>query len=287
MATAGRAGAGALRATEVARYARHLLLPEVGLLGQRRLKAARVLVVGAGGLGSPALLYLAAAGVGTIGVVDDDVVEASNLQRQVIHGVADVGRPKTASAVDALRRRQPAGDRRAPRRAPGLRQRAGRDRRLRPRARRHRQLPHPLPRQRRVRAARQAARVGLDLPLRRAGQRVVGRARTLLPLRLPRAAAAGHGAVLRRGWRAGRAVRRHRVGPDHRGDQAADRGRRAAGRAADGARRAAPDLGHPDRPQGPRLRRVRHRPDGHRSWWTTRSSAGWSGPRARPPRCRP
>ena len=94
---------------EVARYARHLLIPEVGLLGQRRLKAARVLVVGAGGLGSPALLYLAAAGVGTIGVVDDDVVEASNLQRQVVHGVRDVGRPKTASAADALARRQPAG----------------------------------------------------------------------------------------------------------------------------------------------------------------------------------
>ncbi len=87
---------------EVARYARHLLIPEVGLLGQRRLKAARVLVVGAGGLGSPALLYLAAAGVGTIGVVDDDVVEASNLQRQVVHGVGDVGRAKTASAADTL-----------------------------------------------------------------------------------------------------------------------------------------------------------------------------------------
>ena len=92
----------ALSRDEVARYARHLLIPEVGLLGQRRLKAARVLVVGAGGLGSPALLYLAAAGVGTIGVVDDDVVEASNLQRQVVHGVDDVGRPKTDSAADTL-----------------------------------------------------------------------------------------------------------------------------------------------------------------------------------------
>jgi molybdopterin/thiamine biosynthesis adenylyltransferase/rhodanese-related sulfurtransferase len=92
----------ALSRDEVARYARHLLIPEVGLLGQRRLRAARVLVVGAGGLGSPALLYLAAAGVGTIGVVDDDVVEVSNLQRQIIHGVDDVGRAKTASAVDTL-----------------------------------------------------------------------------------------------------------------------------------------------------------------------------------------
>ncbi|GAA2733687.1 adenylyltransferase/sulfurtransferase MoeZ [Pedococcus aerophilus] len=84
------------------RYARHILLPDIGLEGQQRLSNARVLVVGAGGLGSPALLYLAAAGVGTIGVVDDDVVDASNLQRQVVHGVADVGRPKTESAAEAV-----------------------------------------------------------------------------------------------------------------------------------------------------------------------------------------
>src|SRR6476469_6153097 len=87
---------------ERTRYARHLLLPDVGLDGQRRLRAARVLVVGAGGLGSPALLYLAAAGVGTIGVVDDDIVDTTNLQRQVVHGVADVGRAKTESAADAV-----------------------------------------------------------------------------------------------------------------------------------------------------------------------------------------
>ncbi|WP_432564149.1 molybdopterin-synthase adenylyltransferase MoeB [Kineococcus sp. SYSU DK003] len=90
------------------RYSRHLLLPEIGELGQRRLLAARVLVVGAGGLGSPALLYLAAAGIGTIGVVDDDVVEESNLQRQVLHGTADVGRAKVDSAADALARLDPA-----------------------------------------------------------------------------------------------------------------------------------------------------------------------------------
>lgn len=86
----------------LARYARHLVLPGVGQDGQRRLAAARVLVVGAGGLGSPVLLYLAAAGVGTLGVVDDDVVDASNLQRQVVHGAADVGRPKTASARETV-----------------------------------------------------------------------------------------------------------------------------------------------------------------------------------------
>src|SRR4249920_1567419 len=87
---------------QIRRYSRHLIIPEVGLEGQRRLANARVLVVGAGGLGSPALMYLAAAGVGTIGVVDDDVVEASNLQRQVVHGVADVGRPKTESAAETV-----------------------------------------------------------------------------------------------------------------------------------------------------------------------------------------
>jgi molybdopterin/thiamine biosynthesis adenylyltransferase/rhodanese-related sulfurtransferase len=83
---------------ELARYARHLVLPGIGPEGQRRLASARVLVVGAGGLGSPALLYLAAAGVGVLGIVDDDLVEVSNLQRQVIHGVPDLGQPKTASA---------------------------------------------------------------------------------------------------------------------------------------------------------------------------------------------
>jgi molybdopterin/thiamine biosynthesis adenylyltransferase/rhodanese-related sulfurtransferase len=92
---------------EVTRYSRHLLLPEIGREGQRRLKNARVLVVGAGGLGSPVLLYLAAAGVGTIGVVDDDVVDSSNLQRQVVHGVDDVGRPKVDSAAESVARVNP------------------------------------------------------------------------------------------------------------------------------------------------------------------------------------
>jgi len=91
-----------LSTEEVERYARHVLLPDVGMEGQRRLKNARVLVVGAGGLGSPALMYLAAAGVGTIGVADVDVVEMSNLQRQVVHGVADVGRLKSESAAQTL-----------------------------------------------------------------------------------------------------------------------------------------------------------------------------------------
>jgi sulfur-carrier protein adenylyltransferase/sulfurtransferase len=87
---------------EVARYSRHLIIPDVGMDGQKRLKNAKVLVVGAGGLGSPALLYLAAAGVGTLGVVDFDIVDESNLQRQVIHGQSDVGKPKAESARDSV-----------------------------------------------------------------------------------------------------------------------------------------------------------------------------------------
>jgi adenylyltransferase/sulfurtransferase len=87
---------------EVARYSRHLIIPDLGVDGQKRLKNARVLVIGAGGLGAPTLLYLAAAGVGTIGIVDFDVVDESNLQRQIIHGVADVGRPKAHSARDSI-----------------------------------------------------------------------------------------------------------------------------------------------------------------------------------------
>ena len=91
-----------LSADEHQRYSRHLILPEVGPQGQRRLKAGRVLLVGAGGLGSPAALYLAAAGVGTLGIVEFDVVDASNLQRQVIHGTSDIGRPKLDSARDRI-----------------------------------------------------------------------------------------------------------------------------------------------------------------------------------------
>ena len=92
----------ALSNEEVKRYSRHLIMPEVGVEGQEKLKKGSVLCIGAGGLGSPAALYLAAAGVGTIGIVDFDVVDFSNLQRQVIHGTSDVGRSKLASAKDRL-----------------------------------------------------------------------------------------------------------------------------------------------------------------------------------------
>jgi molybdopterin/thiamine biosynthesis adenylyltransferase len=98
---------GTFREAELDRYARHILLREIGGPGQKRLKAARVLVVGAGGLGSPALMYLAAAGVGTIGVIDADVVEGSNLQRQVIHTDDRIGMPKVFSAETAMRALNP------------------------------------------------------------------------------------------------------------------------------------------------------------------------------------
>jgi molybdopterin/thiamine biosynthesis adenylyltransferase/rhodanese-related sulfurtransferase len=96
-----------LTVDEVRRYSRHLIIPDVGMAGQKRLKNARVLVVGAGGLGSPALMYLAAAGVGTLGIVDFDTVDESNLQRQIIHGVSDLGRPKAESAAASIREINP------------------------------------------------------------------------------------------------------------------------------------------------------------------------------------
>ena len=91
-----------LSVDEVKRYSRHLIIPDVGMAGQKRLKNAKVLVVGAGGLGSPALLYLAAAGVGTLGIVDFDTVDESNLQRQIIHGVSDIGKSKAESAKESI-----------------------------------------------------------------------------------------------------------------------------------------------------------------------------------------
>ncbi len=91
-----------LTVDEVRRYSRHLIIPDVGMAGQKRLKNSRVLVIGAGGLGSPALMYLAAAGVGTLGVIDFDVVDESNLQRQVIHGQSDIGTPKALSAKASI-----------------------------------------------------------------------------------------------------------------------------------------------------------------------------------------
>ncbi|MGN6332031.1 MAG: adenylyltransferase/sulfurtransferase MoeZ [Motilibacteraceae bacterium] len=99
--------ADSLTVEEVRRYSRHLIIPDVGMTGQKRLKNAKVLCVGAGGLGSPTLLYLAAAGVGTLGIIDFDVVDESNLQRQVIHGQSDIGRSKAQSAADSVKEVNP------------------------------------------------------------------------------------------------------------------------------------------------------------------------------------
>ena len=156
---------------EILRYSRHLILPEVGMDGQLKLKQAKVLCIGAGGLGSPLALYLAAAGVGTLGIVDFDVVDFTNLQRQIIHGTADVGRKKLDSAADTIARDQSQCRSSQVRYPPHQRQCARILSRLRHHRRRHRQLPHALPGERRLRAHRQAECLRLDLPLRRAGQR--------------------------------------------------------------------------------------------------------------------
>jgi adenylyltransferase/sulfurtransferase len=92
---------------EIRRYARHLILPEIGLAGQKKIRSTRVLCVGAGGLGSPVMMYLAAAGIGRLGIVDFDTVDASNLQRQIVHHTEDVGRPKTQSAQETIQRLNP------------------------------------------------------------------------------------------------------------------------------------------------------------------------------------
>jgi adenylyltransferase/sulfurtransferase len=123
---------------EIRRYSRHVIMPEVGIEGQRKLKASSVLLIGTGGLGSPLALYLTAAGIGHIGLVDYDVVDASNLQRQIIHGQDTIGVSKLDSAEA---------------------------RALRCHHRRHRQFPHALPGQRRLRQAGQTQRVRQRVPL--------------------------------------------------------------------------------------------------------------------------
>lgn len=179
-----------LTVDEVRRYSRHLIIPDVGMDGQKRLKNAKVLVVGAGGLGSPALMYLAAAGVGTLGIVEFDEVDESNLQRQIIHSQADIGRSKAASARDSVLGINP------------LVKVVLHEERLESEnvmeifsqydlivdgtdnfATRY--LVNDAC------AAGQAVRMGLDLPFRRSGERLLVRARSLLPLPLPGAAPPG------------------------------------------------------------------------------------------------
>ena len=170
--------------------------------GQRKLKAAKVLCIGAGGLGSPAAMYLAAAGVGTIGIVDFDVVDFSNLQRQIIHGTPDVGRAKLASAKDRLNALNPNVHIETYEVALSSDNALRPVRALRRHPRRHRQLPDAISRERRVRVDWQAERVRQHLPLRGAGVGVRDQGRAVLSLPLSGAAAAGAGAELRRRRRA-------------------------------------------------------------------------------------
>ena len=241
------------------------LIPEVGEEGQLKLLDSRVLLIGAGGLGSPAALYLAAAGIGKIGIVDDDRVDESNLQRQIAHSTADArrveGRVGEAHDRGAQPRRRGDPVPRAPHlreRRPDPRRRLGRDRR------RRRQLPDPLPRQRRRGLARHPARPRLDLPLRGPGHRLQAPRGPVLPLPLPAAAAAGAGAELRRGRRARRPAGHRRLAPGGRGAEARARDRRHARRPAAALRRALDRVqrgGAPPRPGLPGLRRA---PDDHR-----------------------
>ena len=155
-----------LTAEQRERYSRHLLLPEVGIEGQQKLLDAKVLLLGAGGLGSPAALYLAAAGVGTLGIVDNDEVDLSNLQRQVIHSSERIGMPKVDSAEATINALNP--DVKVQKHALRLGPENIMDSaaRLRHRGRRPRQLPHPLSAQRRLGAPADPGRVGRDPGLR-------------------------------------------------------------------------------------------------------------------------
>ena len=166
-----------LSVEEVRRYSRHLIIPDVAMAGQKRLKNAKVLCVGAGGLGSPALMYLAAAGVGTLGIVEFDVVDESNLQRQIIHGQSDIGRSKAESARDSVHEINPLS------RSTSTRTRLDNDNVLEIFSQYDlivdgtdnfatRYLVNDA-----CVLLEQAVRVGLDLPLRRPGLGVLGRAR--------------------------------------------------------------------------------------------------------------
>ena len=240
---------------EVARYSRHLIIPDLGVDGQKRLKNARVLVIGAGGLGSPTLLYLAAAGVGTIGIVEFDVVDESNLQRQIIHGQSDIGRSKAQSARDSILEINPLVEvrlhelRLEPYNAVDLFKQYdlildGTDNFA-------------------TRYLVNDAAVLAGKPYvwgsiyRFEGQVSVfwedapdGRGLNYRDL-YPEPPPPGDGAVLRRGRRAGHPVRVDRLGDGHRGHQADHRHRRSAAGPADGLRRAGHDLPHHQDPQGP------------------------------------
>ena len=215
------------------RYSRHLLIPEVGEEGQLKLLDSRVLLVGAGGLGSPASLYLAAAGVGTLGIVDADVVDETNLQRQIVHSTARLGQPKVGSAAETIEALNPDvkvvqfEERLTSENADRIIGAGwdvivdGAD-----------NFPTRYLVNDASRLARRAGRPRLDLPLRGPGDGVQAQRGAVLPLPVPAAAAAGAGAVVRGGRRARRAPRRDRLAAGERGAEARARHRRA--RSSDG-----------------------------------------------------
>ena len=215
----------ALTSEQRDRYGRHILLPEVGEAGQQKLLESRVLLLGAGGLGSPAALYLAAAGVGTLGIVDMDVVDTSNLQRQILHNMDRIGERKVDSAKKTLTQLNPDVD------VVTYDVRLGADNVL--------DIidgydvivdgTDNFPTRYLLNDASllqaHPGRARIDLPLRGSGLGVQALRGPVLPLPAARAAAAGAGAELRRSRRARRAARHHRVDPGARGDQAAARPR--------------------------------------------------------------
>ena len=252
-----------LTTEERARYARHILLPDIGVdraapaqgcAGARRRR-------GRSGLSGPPLPRGGRRG--------HDRHRRRGHRGRLEPAAADRARhtgcrpPQDRVGRRGGGPRQPARARRAPRPAAGLRQRAGGHRRLRRRPRWRRQLPDALPRQRRLRPARQAARVGVDLPLRRAGERVVPRPRPLLPVRLPGTAPARLRSVLRDRRRAGCAVRRGGFRAGLGNHQADCRTRGSARRTPSRPRRAAPVLGHAAGAAQPGLPALRRRPDDH------------------------
>ena len=200
---------------EISRYSRHLILPEVGMEGQQKLKAAKVLCVGTGGLGAPLALYLAAAGVGTLGLVDFDIVDASNLQRQIIHSTATVGKLKVDSAEQMLKGLNPFMNvvKHNTMLTSANALEIFKDYDIIADGTDNFQTRY-LVNDACVLSGK-AQRLRLHLPLRRPGQRLRHRGRPVLPLPLSRAAAARPGAFLRGGWRARHSARPGRRHPGH------------------------------------------------------------------------
>ena len=200
-ASRARKRIGALTGEQVDRYSRHIIMPQVGPSGQRKIMESSVLIIGAGGLGSPIAVYLALAGIGKIGIVDFDTVDISNLQRQILHQNDDIGKLKAISAKETINAYNPDVEVVVHERADHVRQLDGDHRAVRLHHQRRRQLRGALPGERHLPLPEEAADRRLDPAVRRPGDGVPA-GPGLLSLPLSRAAAARHGAELRRGGRA-------------------------------------------------------------------------------------